>query len=730
MGAYENPTIIRDRSGEIFGQAIANFGKSIAEGITRAAANRDALRRETEAERKRVQGFEYQIQQKQYKDKNANVKEFTKTGVPLTSQFQTLAGEAMLGVGKPGDENYIMGAIPAATALATDPNLSLDDKRFLQTQIDDSTQFQENMLQYGGQIKAELIPYNELPVQEYGNNFTFAGNTAYEKLGSQIAAAVLSNKEIPYATSTKELKRGKNNEVILTVKSLVNPDKTQLTGEFSDEKLYPRDANGNIEVIWSKDLSKGVNLINEIEEGIDTLAIAEESNIMTEGKMNKNQFVGGTTGRLEAGKIKGLPNYKSLLLEKIVDAGAWQNPNTPAGQELQPLLKGKAAGFLSLPPDQLQAYMSQRLGLSDKFDLDYFLTGKRTGGKDDPGSNILDEFMKNVGGGEKWTGSQNQQTAFLQNELFEEFLQKRTGQFQNRPATPQDIENGWAVKDPKTGKQTVYFQGTEQKIDGSKGKGSKEYNPVPVATKFTSDLKELGADGLINSRLNLSGEQGAKFEPAGDGTNNPLNGVISIPKIGDDGKQLKDDAGNPDFSVYDLRTTNAKRKVEFKRFMDNILSNDLQTTEMPLAEKAAVRREIEDQFRAIFNDVTDSVEETVYEKQFKAINAAVPDMKIKGFPTKFTTKRIKRYNSGEEGQKKADNINTIMKKFRDDIGKEITKVEDPKQFYDAMLNYYEEDDQSDIGKLFKGAVEDIISNNNGDYSTEIINKLKTAILSS
>lgn len=695
MGAYENPTIIRDRSGEIFGQAIANFGKSIAEGITRAAANRDALRRETEAERKRVQGFEYQIQQKQYKDKNANVKEFTKTGVPLTSQFQTLAGEAMLGVGKPGDENYIMGAIPAATALATDPNLSLDDKRFLQTQIDDSTQFQENMLQYGGQIKAELIPYNELPVQEYGNNFTFAGNTAYEKLGSQIAAAVLSNKEIPYATSTKELKRGKNNEVILTVKSLVNPDKTQLTGEFSDEKLYPRDANGNIEVIWSKDLSKGVNLINEIEEGIDTLAIAEESNIMTEGKMNKNQFVGGTTGRLEAGKIKGLPNYKSLLLEKIVDAGAWQNPNTPAGQELQPLLKGKAAGFLSLPPDQLQAYMSQRLGLSDKFDLDYFLTGKRTGGKDDPGSNILDEFMKNVGGGEKWTGSQNQQTAFLQNELFEEFLQKRTGQFQNRPATPQDIENGWAVKDPKTGKQTVYFQGTEQKIDGSKGKGKEEYDPVPRATEWLAQFKKDPAarvkvilrDNYADARMSEDG----KF--------------LLVGTEGEDGFE-KIDMTNPE---------------DFEGLAVKVIEKDPTLTNIPQSQRGSLITEISKQIEEEFKKDDDPVEETVYEKQFDAINAAVPDMKIKGFPTKFTTD----WRGGD-----AQKINTIMKKFRDDIGKEIIKVEDPKQFYDAMLNNYEEDDQSDIGKLFKGAVADIIKNKNGYYSTEIINKLKTAVLSS
>ena len=34
MGAYENPAIIRDTSGQIYGQAIASFGQSIAKGIS------------------------------------------------------------------------------------------------------------------------------------------------------------------------------------------------------------------------------------------------------------------------------------------------------------------------------------------------------------------------------------------------------------------------------------------------------------------------------------------------------------------------------------------------------------------------------------------------------------------------------------------------------------------------------------------------------------------------
>ena len=39
MGAYDNPRIIRDTSGQIYGQAIANFGQQIASGMKTYYAN-------------------------------------------------------------------------------------------------------------------------------------------------------------------------------------------------------------------------------------------------------------------------------------------------------------------------------------------------------------------------------------------------------------------------------------------------------------------------------------------------------------------------------------------------------------------------------------------------------------------------------------------------------------------------------------------------------------------
>ena len=39
--SYRNPEIIKDTSGQIYGQAVANIGKSLAQGVATNAANRE-----------------------------------------------------------------------------------------------------------------------------------------------------------------------------------------------------------------------------------------------------------------------------------------------------------------------------------------------------------------------------------------------------------------------------------------------------------------------------------------------------------------------------------------------------------------------------------------------------------------------------------------------------------------------------------------------------------------
>jgi len=52
MGAYENPALIQDRSGEIYGKSIAAFGQGIAAGLKTYTARVEARRKEALAEKK------------------------------------------------------------------------------------------------------------------------------------------------------------------------------------------------------------------------------------------------------------------------------------------------------------------------------------------------------------------------------------------------------------------------------------------------------------------------------------------------------------------------------------------------------------------------------------------------------------------------------------------------------------------------------------------------------
>jgi len=619
MGAYDNPKIIRDRSGEIYGQALAGFGKSIAGGLTNAANKRDQLRQQASAEQKRTQNIQYQIQQQQFSERNRNFTELRKSGVPLTGQFKGLTQDSLMGVGKPGDENYQMGSVEAATLLATSSDLTLELRQSLQKTIDDSTQFQQGLLQNAGKIVAELEQYKDLPASELMKNFTFSGATDYERLGSQFTAAILSEKELPGAFTNKTLTRGADGAQILSTSTKLKPDNSLIKGypEFQDEEKYPRDSDGNIEIKWSKDINKDVNLLDDIEKGIESSNISEELNFTKDGTLTEEQFVGGVTG--SDNPIKGLPNYRQVMLEKIVNVGNWVNvpdPQNPGkfipGGALRDQLKGVAAGKLTLPDQQLSAYMQNRLGLSGSFDMKKFRTGEDDGKED----SIMDTWAQNKYG-KKWDGGM--QEAFIEDELVEEFLTDRTSKLKRRPANKQDIANGWSVKDPKTGEQTVYFQGKEQ-VSQVASKEKKGYDSKPLVNKFVKQVtenpgsmaREILSYDLVKENVTSEG-----FDPGGDRVIKPGEKVITLGKKGDD-----------NYSEFNL--TN---KEDQRRYARKIIKGDERISTLPTKDRQMVIDGIIDSFPNATKEPeidaatglekvsTDNV--ALYEEQSTKLNAVI-----------------------------------------------------------------------------------------------------------
>ena len=676
MGAYENPAIIRDRSGEIYGQALAGFGKSIAGGLTNAANKRDQLRQQASAEQKRTQNIQYQIQQQQFSERNRNFTELRKSGVPLTGQFKGLTQDSLMGVGKPGDENYQMGSVEAATLLATSSDLTLELRQSLQKTIDDSTQFQQGLLQNAGKIVAELEQYKNLPASELMKNFTFSGATDYERLGSQFTAAILSEKELPGAFTNKTLTRGADGAQILSTSTKLKPDNSLIKGypEFQDEEKYPRDSDGNIEIKWSKDINKDVNLLDDIEKGIESSNISEELNFTKDGTLTEEQFVGGVTG--SDNPIKGLPNYRQVMLEKIVNVGNWVNvpdPQNPGkfipGGALRDQLKGVAAGKLTLPDQQLSAYMQNRLGLSGSFDMKKFRTGEDDGKED----SIMDTWAQNKYG-KKWDGGM--QEAFIEDELVEEFLTDRTSKLKRRPANKQDIANGWSVKDPKTGEQTVYFQGKEQ-VSQVASKGKKGYDSKPLVNKFVKQFTD-NPDSMAREILkDNTVKSNSKSEGFKDGAIDIAAGT-QVTTLGTKGKD--------DYMEFDLSVPEHKR-----RFAREIIKGDERISTLPTKDR-----------QMVIDGIIDSFPNATKEPE---IDAATGLQKVSTDNAGLYEEQAAKLNAVVDSSKQLSNASSV---FIGDKGMMVNKnVSQP--YVDALIDIIKEapaDPKNLISSLnlqFKGA---------------------------
>ena len=118
--SYRNPQIIRDTSGQAYGQAAANIGQSFAKAIITASARREQQRKEAEAERKRTQQIGYGIQSKAYEQRNKVYSEMLKKEPGLAEQFKQQTEILLM-----GGEGVEMGAIEARTLLATSDNLNI-----------------------------------------------------------------------------------------------------------------------------------------------------------------------------------------------------------------------------------------------------------------------------------------------------------------------------------------------------------------------------------------------------------------------------------------------------------------------------------------------------------------------------------------------------------------------------------------------------------------------------
>ena len=422
--SYRNPEIIKDTSGQVYGQATASIGKSLAQGVATNAANRERLRKEAEAERKRTQQIGYGIQTKAYATRNANYSKLLKEEPGLAEQFKKQTEVLLM-----GDDEIGMGAIEARTELATSQDLSIERKQELQGIINRYEVFQSGLMGNAGKIISETELYNNTSPADFNNKYRWAGSNQYERTASQFAAAALSDQEIPGARYEKKLYTPtENGEQVVGVKIFVNPDDPANKGKFDNEEEFPRNENGEIEIEWKKDLNKwDEGLLEEIEETPDSIEIFKTAGITNEnGSFNDDQYL-NISG--DSQTVSGLEQYSNISVRKDVNVPGWAN-----NKVLQDEIKSKAAGFQGMRDDELSSFLAVKL----KYPID------------------ISEFRKL---------DQQEQLKIIEKELNEEFIIQKTSGLQSREAKEGDpgavLDPLKPINDDGTKNYKIYFEGEE-----------------------------------------------------------------------------------------------------------------------------------------------------------------------------------------------------------------------------------------------------------------------------
>jgi hypothetical protein len=447
MGAYENPAMIQGPDiGKIWGQAFASLGQSIGQGVASGLqqyySKLEEAKKEQKAENARVQQIGYEIEERAYDQANENYNALKRQNPGLAEQFQPMVANLLNGTGVAGEEGYKMGAIEAQTLLATKSNLSKEEKEYYRNIVQRAKLFQDRVISGGADIISDLSDMEKIKPQDIGNTHYYVGNNAKEKLTSQYSAYVLNNKEIPGATTSKNLGIDNDGNPIVSVSTVFDASSTAgkaLLKKFPE--LESEIKNGQISFKWEKDITQlGDGFIREIPAGIDATQVYQDSGAMDDqGKLTQNMLIGNPIMRREASGAKGIDN--------LIETQYLNVPGLMQSKTFNAAAKAKATAIISYDPGDLKAYMQNTLELGPKYDYS--------------------SFMKK---------SAEEKISILQELEKQKLIKTKFSGYKSRPATAEDVKYINAnAKDLQSGESLAPIQEGQMIYYQEEAKGISEY---------------------------------------------------------------------------------------------------------------------------------------------------------------------------------------------------------------------------------------------------------------
>ena len=460
MGAYENPAIIRDTSGQIYGQAIASFGQSIAKGISIYGQKVQEANRKAQEKIERQQRIAYDIEDKAYAQANKNYAELASKDPSLVDQFKKQTELLLRGNG----EN--IGAIKAQTLLATQNDLTQEERQKYRNIVNRAQTFQISAVEGGGKILADLEDQKGILAQDIASTHAWVGSNELEKDTSMLTSYVLGGKKADGLTGSKELVPGENGSMIVKVTSTIDENSNLFKNLDEETKEFLK--NNDYKLEWKKNINEwNEGLIDEIPEKADYNQMSITNGFESkEGSITPEYIVGGETG------VSKIISNGKIFDAKYIDVDGFIN-----SQSFQKDMLGKASGYLARGNGQLSSFMTYKMR---------------------DGSFNVNEFKKQT------TPQQEQEVV---NALIEDFKNTKLSDLEQRKATPQDVKNLKALgKNVKVG-QPIYVE----TIGKGKDIPTSDYEST-LGTKIINEVTSL----KITPTLTVGGLQG---DEAKDKTN-------------------------------------------------------------------------------------------------------------------------------------------------------------------------------------------------------------------
>lgn len=375
MSAYDNPKLINDKSALAWAAAAQQVSQAAVTGYQNYV---DFKIKNAETAKKKQDVFDLawnKASLKAYESADQVYEDVEDAGLEnsIIDKAKAIQVRLMEGVGKPGDDDYVMGSIEAKTILETRGGLSKEDRKKYSDKVSAANKNLRDLQNDAGIILSDVQDvelYKDGPGP--GRESNWEGGNFQEQLGTQLAAFGLSNISAEGMTvDSKDYRRLSNGDRVVEVVTTVAKGSELLKDGLEEGgwlvEVKNKDANntykvnddGSVTFTWKKNMKNwDGQLLKATKAATDGNQTLVDANILDKSKAEitasfKTAWtpVGDTIGT-DAGKVRTLVTSEFIDMKGIDKA-------------LEKQLEGRLANLYTLSPRDKKAYMEQRLEMGD-----------------------------------------------------------------------------------------------------------------------------------------------------------------------------------------------------------------------------------------------------------------------------------------------------------------------------------------------------------------------------